>query len=66
VTPSVMSGGRFNVMSMLIFQQYMVLFDYNFGAALAILLVVATLVLMAVYVVAGWAAAVWFERRRDV
>jgi len=51
VTPSVMSGGRFNVMSMLIFQQYMVLFDYNFGAALAILLMVATLVLMGVYVV---------------
>lgn len=50
VTPSVMSGGRFNVMSMLIFQQYMVLFDYNFGAALAILLMVATLVLMGVYV----------------
>ena len=50
VTPSIMSGGRFNVMSMLIFQQYMVLFDYNFGAALAILLMVATLVLMGVYV----------------
>jgi putative spermidine/putrescine transport system permease protein len=50
VTPSVMSGGRFNVMSMLIFQQYMVLFDYNFGAALAIVLMVATLGLMGAYV----------------
>jgi putative spermidine/putrescine transport system permease protein len=52
VTPSVMSGGRFNVMSMLIFQQYMVLFDYNFGAALAMLLMITTLLLMGAYVMA--------------
>jgi len=52
VTPSVMSGGRFNVMSMLIFQQYMVLFDFNFGAALALLLMVTTLLLMGAYVMA--------------
>lgn len=52
VTPSVMSGGRFNVMSMLIFQQYMVMFDYNFGAALAILLMITTLLLMGAYVMA--------------
>ena len=52
VTPSVMSGGRFNVMAMLIFQQYMVLFDYNFGAALGILLMITTLLVMGVYVMA--------------
>jgi len=52
VTPSVMSGGRFNVMPMLIFQQYMVLFDFNFGAALAILLMITTLLLMGAYVLA--------------
>jgi len=52
VTPSVMSGGRFNVMPMLIFQQYMVLFDFNFGSALALLLMITTLLLMGVYVMA--------------
>jgi putative spermidine/putrescine transport system permease protein len=50
VTPSIMSGGRFNVMSMLIFQQYMVLFDYNFGATLSMLLMVMTLLLIGIYV----------------
>jgi putative spermidine/putrescine transport system permease protein len=52
VTPSVMSGGRFNVMAMLIYQQYMVLFDYNFGAALGILLMITTLLVMGIYVMA--------------
>jgi putative spermidine/putrescine transport system permease protein len=46
VTPSIMSGGRENVMSMLIYQQYMVNFDFNFGAALALLLMFTTFVLM--------------------
>jgi putative spermidine/putrescine transport system permease protein len=52
VTPSVMSGGRFNVMAMLIYQQYMVLFDYNFGAALGMLLMITTLLVMGAYVMA--------------
>ena len=50
VTPSIMSGGRHLVMSMLIYQQYMVLFDFNFGAALSILLLVMTLLLITAYV----------------
>jgi putative spermidine/putrescine transport system permease protein len=49
VTPSIMSGGRFNLMSMLIFQQYMISFDFPFGAALSILLLAFTLALMAIY-----------------
>ena len=49
VTPSIMSGGRFNLMPMLIFQQYMVNFDFHFGGALAILLLSFTLALMAIY-----------------
>lgn len=49
VTPSIMSGGRFNLMPMLIFQQYMVSFDFSFGGALSILLLTFTLALMAIY-----------------
>lgn len=50
VTPSVMSGGRYNVMSILIFDQYMVIFDYNFGATLSIMLLLTTILLMGTYV----------------
>jgi putative spermidine/putrescine transport system permease protein len=50
VTPSIMSGGRQMVMSMLIFQQYMVVFDFNFGAALSVLLLAMTLLLVLAYV----------------
>lgn len=50
VTPSIMSGGRLNVMAMLIFDHYMVLFDYNLGATLSIMLLVVTLLVMAGYV----------------
>jgi putative spermidine/putrescine transport system permease protein len=49
VTPSIMSGGRSIVMPMLIFQQYMVVFDASFGAALSILLLAMTLLLIAAY-----------------
>jgi len=45
-----MSGGRQMVMSMLIFQQYMVVFDFNFGAALSVLLLAMTLLLILAYV----------------
>lgn len=52
VTPSIMSGGRLNVMAMLIFDQYMVIFDYNLGATLAIMLLAMTLLTMGIYVLA--------------
>jgi putative spermidine/putrescine transport system permease protein len=49
VTPAILSGGRLNVMSMLIFQQYASVFNFHFGAALAVTLLVATLILVALY-----------------
>jgi putative spermidine/putrescine transport system permease protein len=49
VTPSIMGGGRRLVMSMLIFQQYMVTFDETLGAVLAVILLVVTLALIAAY-----------------
>lgn len=49
VTPSIMSGGKTIVMSMLIFQQYSVIFDANFGAALAVVLLLTTLLLVGAY-----------------
>jgi putative spermidine/putrescine transport system permease protein len=49
VVPSIMSGGRTVVMAMSIFEQYGSLFDFNFGAALAVGLLVITLVLIALY-----------------
>lgn len=47
VTPSILSGGKMTVMSMLIYQQYATLFDFHFGAALAVALLAATLMLLA-------------------
>ena len=47
VVPSIMSGGRTVVMAMSIFEQYGSLFDFNFGAALAVGLLVVTLILIA-------------------
>lgn len=52
VTPSIMSGGKQVVMSMLIFQQYGSVFEFNFGATLAVALLVTTLVLVGFYLVA--------------
>lgn len=46
VTPSVLSGGKKMVMSMLIFQQYGTIFDFRFGATLAVALLITTLVLI--------------------
>jgi putative spermidine/putrescine transport system permease protein len=51
VVPSIMSGGRTTVMAMSIFSQYGSLFDFNFGAALAVGLLVVTLILIALYLV---------------
>ena len=47
VTPALLSGGRITVFSMLIFQQYSSLFDFHFGAALSITLLILTLALVA-------------------
>ena len=46
VTPSILSGGRVSVMSMLIFQQYASVLNFNFGATLAVALLVTTLILI--------------------
>jgi putative spermidine/putrescine transport system permease protein len=46
VTPSILSGGKKTVMSMLIFQQYGAVLDFNFGATLAVILLATTLVLV--------------------
>lgn len=49
VTPSILSGGKETVMSMLIFQQYTSVFNFEFGATLAVVLLVATLLIIAAY-----------------
>lgn len=49
VTPSILSGGKKVVMSMLIFQQYASVFDFNFGATLAVALLMTTIVLVIGY-----------------
>ena len=49
VTPSILSGGKKIVMSILIFQQYGSVFDFNFGATLAITLLITTIVLVGGY-----------------
>jgi putative spermidine/putrescine transport system permease protein len=49
VTPSILSGGRQNVTSMLIFQQYGTILNFQFGAALAVVLLAASLILIAGY-----------------
>ena len=52
VTPSILSGGRQNVTSMLIFQQYAAVLDFQFGAALSVVLLVTTLILVGTSVMA--------------
>jgi putative spermidine/putrescine transport system permease protein len=52
VTPSILSGGRQNVMSMLIFQQYGAILNFQFGAALSVVLLFTTLVLVGAYMFA--------------
>jgi putative spermidine/putrescine transport system permease protein len=47
VTPALLSGGRVTVFSMLIFQQYSSVFDFNYGGALSITLLAVTLALVA-------------------
>jgi putative spermidine/putrescine transport system permease protein len=48
VTPALLSGGRITVFSMLIFQQYSSVFDFNYGGALSITMLALTLVLVAI------------------
>ncbi len=43
VTPSVLGGGRVKVLPMLVFEQFMMLFQWPFGSALAVILLVVTL-----------------------
>ena len=52
VTPSILSGGRQNVTSMLIFQQYGAILNFQFGAALSVVLLVTTLILIGAYLIA--------------
>lgn len=49
VVPAIMSGGRVVVAPMPIFDNYATLFDFNFGGALAVALLVVTLILVALY-----------------
>ncbi len=49
VTPAVLSGGRLKVVPMLIYEQYVSVFDWGFGAAMAIVLLALTLAITALY-----------------
>ena len=53
VTPSILSGGKKTVMAMLIYQQYATIFNFQFGAALAVALLLTTLVLLALSALAS-------------
>ena len=48
VTPSILSGGRQNTTSILIFQQYASIMDFHFGGALAVVLLITTIILVSV------------------
>lgn len=48
VTPALLSGGRITVLSMLIYQQYSTVFNFNYGGALSIVLLVFTLILIGI------------------
>ncbi|KAB2851394.1 MAG: ABC transporter permease [Hyphomicrobiaceae bacterium] len=48
VTPALLSGGRITVFSMLLFQQYSSVFDFNYGGALSLTMLVLTLVLVGI------------------
>ena len=52
VTPAILSGGKEIVTSMLIFQQYASVFNFQFGAALAVGLLLTTLLLITLYLLA--------------
>ncbi|MGP1613638.1 MAG: ABC transporter permease [Pollutimonas bauzanensis] len=48
VTPALLSGGRVTVLPMLIYQQYSTVFNFNYGGALSIVLLVFTLGLIGI------------------
>ncbi|MFA5489554.1 MAG: ABC transporter permease [Candidimonas sp.] len=47
VTPALLSGGKVTVLSILIFQQYSSVFDFHYGGALSMVLLILTLILVA-------------------
>ena len=49
VTPAVLSGGRLKVVPMLIYEQYVSVFDWGFGAAMSIVLLALTLGITGLY-----------------
>ena len=49
VTPAVLGGGRTKVLAMLVFEQFMRVFNWPLGAALATIFLVVSLALMLVY-----------------
>lgn len=49
VTPAVLGGNKVKVLPMLIYEQYMSIFDWPFGGALAIVLLISTLILISIY-----------------
>ncbi|WP_108660036.1 ABC transporter permease [Acuticoccus kandeliae] len=49
VTPAILSGGKVIVMPMLIFQQYASVFNFQFGATLAVGLLVTTFIIIIAY-----------------
>jgi putative spermidine/putrescine transport system permease protein len=49
VTPAVLSGGRLKVVPMLIYEQYVSVFDWGFGAAMSIVLLALTLAITVLY-----------------
>ncbi len=51
VTPAVLSGGKMTVMSILIYESYSSAFNYPLGAALSMVLLATTLLLIAAYIV---------------
>ena len=53
VTPALLSGGKVTVLAMLAFQQYSTVFDFNYGGALSITLLVFTIALIGI---ASWLA----------
>lgn len=57
VTPALLSSGRVTVFSMLIYQQYASVFDFQYGGALSVVLLAATLLLL-------WVAAAIDPTRR--
>ena len=48
VTPVLLSGGRVTVLAIMVFQQYSSVFDFHYGGALAVTLLVFTLALIAI------------------